>query len=533
MKIKNIFIMIAAVVSVFALTGAAFAVNTVGINVTSEPIRADAVCDKAGGFTLTFDKSTTLVHGDQITLDLTYGVTLCRDIDIALAANTGATLSATVDTTQGWLNTQTNTSAPVYIVEDLDADAASTGGGVYFHIYGTDGSPRITIDVIGGGSETATLTVGADAGDKLIMTFLGQRTNDDFAVDGIYTDTTTANTFNVAATVADNTICIDVSDPVFTQTVVNENFDSKGDKFTFVPSNPQVAHLGPSLNYQLTACAKDIDVGNIILGTKSSTQAGVTEDCVAFDFESGAGYCANTHGTNNMLLIESLSGAFESVNYQIQLEILVNGTTGYHGVAWTNQDVGADGFNDSTAACGAGAAVAVGAQANYTYYRYNTSGQLVAVTPATVEAAHANQCDIAPVAPATTPNAQATVLLTEASDLDLAVTNDILWVDMPALNYDLDDVDEGDVVSVVATLIKAPCGVLFEGEIEVGTFGCYVSPPAYNLIFPYFTEMDADADVFWDGIAIVNMTSADGTATLSIFEQDGDRGTVTVSVEAY
>jgi len=520
---RKIFLMSAAVLMVFALTGVAFAFNTAQINITSEPIRVDATCDKAGGFTISFDKDTQLIHGDQITADLTYGVTLCRDIDIVLSNGGGATLSALADAGIGWTQADIDPSAPCYF-SGLTV-SASTGGGVYFHIYGTAGTPRFTIDVIGAGSTTSSITVGSDSTDLFMMSFLTQETNTFFNTDGIWVDRTTGGIYADAATLADNTLCIDVSDPAFLATTVNENFDSKADKFTFIPSNPQVAHIAPSVNIGLYTC-KGYELQNIIMGVKTGGQS-AGEDCTAFDFETGAGYCCfagSTCSTQNKLIFQNLTGAFEAVDYQIQLELLVNGASGYNGVSWSNDTVGAAGYDTYTTACPAAASAVVGAQANYTYYR--ADGTTLAA--GSVAGPNVNQCDIQTIGP----DQRVVTVSTDSSTLGLTAANRFLWVDIPMINYDIDDIAEGDIVTVRATLIKAPCGALAEVELDIGVFGCLApSGTGDSLIFPYFTEVDDE--YFWDGIAIINMTSADGTATLNIFEQDGDRGTLTVDVPAY
>ena len=68
MRNKKMFFVIASIFSVFVLAGAAFAANNGTITVTSEPVRAGASCDKAGGITITFDEGTVLAEGDQITI---------------------------------------------------------------------------------------------------------------------------------------------------------------------------------------------------------------------------------------------------------------------------------------------------------------------------------------------------------------------------------------------------------------------------------------------------------------------------------
>ena len=74
----------ATVIAFFAMTAVSFAANTANINVTSEPIQYHALCDKAGGLTLSFDDGTRFASGDQITADLPLNVTLCHSMDFII-----------------------------------------------------------------------------------------------------------------------------------------------------------------------------------------------------------------------------------------------------------------------------------------------------------------------------------------------------------------------------------------------------------------------------------------------------------------
>jgi hypothetical protein len=230
-----------------------------------------------------------------------------------------------------------------------------------------------------------------------------------------------------------------------------------------------------------------------------------------------------------MLLVESLDAAFEQVNYQIILEILVNGDPSYQGVAWSNQVVGADGFNSVAEACNdIDGDPAVGAQAAYTYYRSDG----VAIPAANVEAPHSNVCDIGDGTGGST-DARAVSLTTEASLLDLAASNDVLRIDLPAFNYDLDLVSQDDEVTVAVTLLKTPCGTLYVDEIEIGTIGCVEiqTTQTSKLLFPYFTPIEAD-DAWWDGVAVINLTANDGTVAVTVYEMDGDIGSTTIDLPA-
>jgi hypothetical protein len=267
-----------ALIAVFALTGMAFAENRVEVKVTSEPIQYHSTCDKAGGFTLEFDSDTTLAAGDQITIDVDFGVTLCRLIDLEISPNGSGTRWVTANIPA--------TSSPVI---DAGAGATSTGAGVYFRLFGLPGSQRITLSVLGEVG-VDSLVVGPGVDDTLTIGFLGQKTNADFTQDGIWIEGAVDDTYDVAATVADNTLCINVSQYDFN--TVNANMDSAGDKFTFIPSNPQVAHVVGAVSYTLIDCEK-VATGNIELG--STAGQGGNDSCVDFDWDTGEGYCPGTH----------------------------------------------------------------------------------------------------------------------------------------------------------------------------------------------------------------------------------------------
>ncbi len=512
MRNKKVFFVIASIFSIFVLAGAAFAANTANINVTSEPVRAGASCDKAGGITITFDRDTVLTDGDQITMDLTLNVTLCTDIDIVISnddAGEYADLENTVDIEDvGWDEANSNIGGPV-VLTDADSNSSSIGGGVYFHIYGTEGQARVTIDVIGE-NPGASFTVGPDSEDNLAITLLAQNTNADYpGEEGIFVDSDNDGVYDEAAQLANNTMCIDVSDPAFTGDTVRGNFDSKGDKFTFLPSNPQIAHIAPALNITLDPC-KDREPGHIELGDRI-TQG--SDTCDAFDNESYAGFCPD-HVNNNMVIASS--SPFDQLQYEVTMEILINGQSGDNGVYWSNQLPLSEGYGTKDDACDATNAngAALGAA---TYELANGSA-------AVPELPHGDDCDV-------DANGRAVVMNIAASDLNLAAQDDFLWFNLPALNYDIDDVQEGDVVTVKITINKVPCGELFTGIWEIGTFGCQAAGVSNTILFPYFTDMQ-EAEIYWDGIAIVNIGSTDGTATLTIYEADGDVATMDVNVSA-
>jgi hypothetical protein len=215
-------------------------------------------------------------------------------------------------------------------------------------------------------------------------------------------------------------------------------------------------------------------------------------------------------------MIIGSSQPFDQAQYQVKMEILVNGQSGDNGVYWSDQNLWVDGFDTQDDACAS--VTTLPATPSLTYQLANGSA-------AVPDSTHSNNCSV-------DDTARAVVLNTGVTNLSLTSTNDFMGFDMPAFNYNLDDIQEGDVVSVKVTITKVPCGEIFTGTWTVGTFGCQASAATAKLLFPYFTEMGA-ADSFWDGIAIVNGSSTDGTATLTIHEADGDVATMAVAVKAH
>jgi hypothetical protein len=524
---------------IFAMTGVAFAKNRVEVNVNSEPIKYHATCDKGGGFTMQFDAGTILTHGDQITIDMQYvnssqNVTLCRDIDIVISPNDdGAGVLLDGSNGGGWsiaANDVTTLAPPAAVLTNLtttdapviysSSQPATTDGGIFFHIYGTAGNSRITIDVLGedqsdiDGDGVSTLTVpDADPDASLTMYFLDQKTNADFVQDGIWTDgdgASTFGTYDTAATLSDNTLCINVSK--WDQATVRGNIDSKGDKYSFDPSEPQIAHIIAGEQIVKYECKSSC--GNIVLGTSQQQGAGT---CTNFDNETNAGYCTNTAHSNNFLIIQNSAGFEVGATYQVELRILVNGSYGDYGVYFTASPVGLGVTSDVNQVCNP-LAVTQSPAASY----WNAAGSSVTAANTTT--------------PCTVPTAaRATRLLTDGNTAIVSANGTrYMYIDIPTFQYDLSLVNEGDMVEVEFSLLKAPCGTLISGTHCIGIMGCEAVASFRTLLYPYFTQMDDDpaADGFWDGFVITNIGSTDGSADVTVYEADGDVGEITVQIEA-
>jgi hypothetical protein len=368
---------------VFGMAGLALAANRVEVKVTSEPVPLGAACSKAGGFSLEFDEGTTLVVGDQITADTDFGTTICKSFDFIIAPandvllnadgtyNTGtlwgdAALAnpALVPNIEPYVNgssafTQTIDGVvnPVVAAPNGTGDTTVAGStGVVFRVRGIAATQRITIDVLGPVGNTLTVNnADFNQADVVTLTFLDERTNSLLAINppnpaGPLTwanaslwevGTTAVRLYDDSADWNDNTLCIDVSNPTFTKTVVNASMDSRNDKFSFIPSNPQIAHIANPINIVLFPC-KGAAADNIVI---PGDQGACT-----FDYETGAGYCSAADQGRRVVL-HNVDNFFDNTkSYQVRLDVLAPTTRVY----WANGTVPYEVQLNPTCATGAG-----------------------------------------------------------------------------------------------------------------------------------------------------------------------------------
>jgi len=113
------------------------------------------------------------------------------------------------------------------------------------------------------------------------------------------------------------------------------------------------------------------------------------------------------------------------------------------------------------------------------------------------------------------------------------------WVDIPELRTDSNITQAGWKVYVKVSIQEAEetaggglCSDCPKCEhlVEIGTL-CCVAPPetcADTLIYPYFPKTAN----FWYGMAITNVGSEDGTASVTMYENDGDMASGEIDVPA-
>lgn len=545
MNLRKTIAILSAFVLVFSIAGIAMAENTVNVDVNSEPIPQGTACSKAGGLSFSFDEGTVLQVGDVITLDTDYNSTLCRSFDFIVSPAGDIVLDAAGNYVSGTLWTSANTmdvngpftqtlstsATPVAdatnTIRENPAIAAPANGvgaapGIVFRVVGTAKTQRVTIYVLGniaidygadtvlGGTDdvyTPQFVTVTDSDNSqpefAVLKILDEKTNPAGATpagpttwvnNGLWEVGATALTYNNAADWDDNTLCIDVSNPAFTASVVNANIDSKDDKFSFLPSNPQVAHIASPVSITEFEC-KVAKAGNIPLPTDE--QAG----CL-FDYESGLGYCDEADGNkdNGRRLVLQRTGAFSTTEqYAIRLDIMSptnvywgNGTVRYNALtsgACPVEPAGTGLFTNGSTA-------------------YNSAGTLL-----TDYVGNGGTCTVSDANKAKT-------IMTSSQKLFTTASLTALYIDMPELVID-GSVAAGDQVQVKVTLTKFPCGDIWSGTVDVGTFGCGETTGDTTLYYPYFT---AGSDDWWDGFVITNYSSTAGQADITLYEADGDQG---------
>ena len=558
MRRKGIFTILTAVFMVLAFSAVTFAAQTVVMK-TSTPNIPKSVCYQVGTDTLEISADTVMEEGDVITITTSNGAPLCKTIDMFLAIS-GFTAGAIQP-----LDGVADTTAPV---------TATTGGGIAlcdyitssavllateqwgFHIRGMSGSTVITLTLrlrdtavgIGlGGTlravvpgvtmkfDTTTSTSVDPSADKLfVKLFDGKFAAALLATSAFYTPGAGSgpDEYDVQLTAATglqfNILCLNTLNFTFADVENTCNSDpvNPPTKLSF-SGDFRIAHILDSAFQEVDCKAKE--AGYIPLGVPGTTQVGGV--CPWFDNDddfNGTGYCAFVAGVNpahnrNYFIVERTASSWDLTNYQIKMDILVNGAGGDNGFYFTDDPVIADAEPNLAALLNAGLC-------NYTTPGGGTTLPAAAYGPAVSGPTPAARLAVAGcqvVAPART-----TTLLTPVSNLGLVAGDKYLLLDIPAVQYDIDDIAAGDIVSVKITVMKPPCGSVYEGTIVIGTYGCLTAPPvlASCMTFPYFTPINDAA--WWAGISLTNLAATDATATIKIYETDGDQGEVAVPLNS-
>jgi hypothetical protein len=477
---KGIISSLIAVFAVVTFATSAFAVAQRVELKTSVPNIPKSLCYQAGTISLEFNLDTVMEAGDVVQFTLQNGVVLCRNIEFFIPLTPDFAVDVAPAGTPGFLVEGTAGSLIVTMtLGSLDAESD----------FYTD--------------EAFTVTVTADPAATIALF------DEQIQVQGtdiLKDDPDTAERdFTEPIIAADNVICIDT-----------ETFDYQGERVEVTPDSiPQtadnkltftgereIARILAANEYALVTCKDAPVVGNIILGE------GQTAECPAFDFDDdGINYCPGTH-QNNKIIVQALTTPFPENDYQISIEVKVNGLTGDQGVYIAQsfmEYLATDSLDDI---CG-------DSPAELTDLPFDTYGGPGGCGDAS---------DVTPGGSGCTVDCENKVIraTTEANGLGItrADGQTYLRLALPSFRYDTAIVQEGDVVSVRLIVAQYPCGTILDEEIEIGTFGCEPDTAPTTLLYPYFTP--ANGTYFWSAYAITNISDAEGTITLYMYESDGD-----------
>lgn len=290
------------------------------------------------------------------------------------------------------------------------------------------------------------------------------------------------------------------------------------------------------------------DAGNIARGCSTAQNP----ECDPFDFEYPGDYCQSKVPNRALFKIcDCIPEIFETIEagdtIDISMEILVDSgdgeESGDNGVYWA-EDVGTEGialgtYNNQSDACDEDE---IG---QYGEYFNGPFKYLLADGDESEEGIYdGSTCDIdddARIVKIVPDRAAADDLgittgytITDDDDYDDRAT----WaIDIPEMRVDNNKVNGGEKVWVKICLSRYTGGICEELPccclIYIGELCCdYQTDSGFNsLVYPYFPPANTTV---WDllGMTITNLDSAKANAVITMYETDGDVGTLTVEVGA-
>lgn len=509
----------------------AFAADRVEVKTNSDPITAASdACEKIGSMSFTFDAGTVLRDGDYFYADLPLGVTLCKSFNFALlndGAVAGVLGGPLIPATLAAVADGATRTIGAITVKDLGTDAAAGGvtvvpggaaTGVWFKVQGTAGSSRVLITVMddestlietdAGGLNSngnSTVTVDADVEFSVALFDTLLYAGELLRIDSVTTSATFGE-YVVAPVAPDNSLCVTVGASYTGDNTIEVSISSMSPStvparpnfLTFNPTNPEVAHKVAAIAIQLDACKGDT-MGYVSL---TGGQAAVC----TFDYETPVGYCpsiAPAAFVGNQMIITSTVGNFGQAGDQYKVVTSIDGNGSYFGANST-----VNGFTSLQDPC-AVAGVGVGA----------TTSFLADGITAPTAFATGTGCAVIPA------TSQAVKQVTGVMTIN---TYNRLALNLGSIVYDPAAISDGDQVEVTVELQKLPCGKVFSAKRVIAQYvtTCASTAPTTTLLYPYATPLSG-SDGWWFGMSIVNPSLAAGTATVTVVEDDGDKGTFT------
>jgi hypothetical protein len=515
---KKLLVTCFTVFTVLAFAGTAFAVPGLIDIRTTVPNIAKSLCDQAGSQSLAIPDLTTMQVGDVIQFTLDTGVTICKTLDfyIPIANATPYTpASAATDAVQ--VSAVTNN-----IVTNAGVNTPVYGGvdDIGFHVRGNDGSQIYTLQLVkrtvSAGILDATGTwsftfngTGDPANDVLTIKLFDEKT---VALSGvplnIMDDSITTGSYVTAILTSDNVLCIDTLTDDFQGNQVQSFPDSlpvtSSTKLTFTGVYT-IANILPANIFTITNPCKDpcpeINALDILFDQFDNP-------IYALDFFDPGNYnntacfgsrmsSENTCAARGMLLRIQKNSAFTvGVKLYLQLELRINSGTASGVLEWEDPTV---------------------------------EPPVVYLSEGGSDICECSSPNLPPVAGLDWTRGFSNTLLTQtiATPIIANGTATSIEIDLPDVNIsDLDELGEGDQISVRATLLKGNCGQLFQGEICIANVGlCRIGiGSCFTLTLPYSVGMEDPG--FWGGAAVVNQSMIAGEYDVSFYDVNGNMGTL-------
>lgn len=544
---RKLFTLLVAVMMVVGMTTAAMAAFQVEVKSNSEGVTgAASACERAGNLTFVFDAGTIIKDGDFWTADLPLGVTLCKSFDFVVTGNSGTVPgTAAASGFNGTINATTSDDGAtldrgIWAVKDTTAADGVNGSitassHMFFRITGTSGSNRITIRAYdsddtaaanGGvaapansdGSSTFTVNAGTEFQIKLFDGFNGifgatTYAYNDSNADGFYGDSAAPADNLQNSNDSDNSYCISIDKNTYSGSTVNVSISSGGKSgnnfLTFNPSNPEVAHIISATAIVLKACKADL-YGYVSL-------AGGQSAVCDYDYNTATNYCADQGSAifktknGNQILIANTSGNFYNAGDQYRVKMTVSGNGAYFENA--NMTVAAYKSSD-VQPCDGGPGTTVSAAANIDTTKYKTESNTAFNT--------------FPKTDCTKPDDGDDLVSVSTKSFTNIDQDNLLAVSVPKIVYVPSMLKAGDQTTVTVTLERLPCGIIFTDSRIVAQYvdTCPQAAPTTSLYYPYAVALDGSQG-WWFGMSIGNPSTAAGTATITVYEKDGDIGTYT------
>lgn len=577
----GVFAVLAIALAFLAFPTAAFATGTVEVSTEQTFIPEGCENCQASPLVFKFEPDTILKVGDQMEFAITNHALLANDIDMIVGDDSAPgtpfnslTFCDLIGVRQALVvPPQSSNASP--LVYSGNVELYTTAGGVCFRLKGSAGTDKIMMTILGtpatagtDGTLVSLWGTGANASEGTLEVFAASAQDGNLLlrVFDLETYTTGAAPYGPSIYLPeagttlnlgyndeiddpdDNSLCIDVSAEEVPGTYwaalgenVDMNVDSQG-QYTFNNSPFSIAYITGSKSIERYTCEK-LETGFVPLGF-SATQDASGEDCEAFFNDrgiyttyagAGDGFCPNTHRCNKVLIYTEGEEELSSTKqYTAKFEILVNGEPGDNGVYWSSSTTNVPDFMTESSNSFMTLITDTSADQMSGDFTAYTAGGSEVPDGSMMSTGAFTGCDV-PLA------SRAVILESEASVFSLtsAGVDNKIWLAIPPMIYrtgeSSDAFQPGDVVSVQITIGEAPCGLWWNGEVEiteaVDSCTTAVSSTGGSLLYPYYPALNSPGGVL-NIMTICNNSATAGTATIRLYEADSDAFLATVDVPA-